>query len=105
MFIHPNVVEQFNNRLQDAVTMIKESNIPYVKLGVFGSYARGEYSSRSDLDICMICDPLPARMQVSELLCNLIDIKVDLTVMSLDRFTNEDSRFMSALRRDFKEVL
>lgn len=53
-YVSPALESSFKDREQKAIDLIKESDIQYVKIGIFGSYARKEYKTSSDIDICVI---------------------------------------------------
>ena len=46
----------FDDRKEKAIEIIRDSGVQYEKVGVFGSYARGEFKTSSDIDFCIIND-------------------------------------------------
>lgn len=96
--------QSFYKRCTRAVELVSMSGIPYYKVGIFGSYARGDFKADSDIDFCIICEELPSRRDAAYLRCILDEIGVDCTIMTRSRFEYEDSRFMRNLRKDLMEV-
>ena len=96
--------QSFDKRYAQAIELVSASGIPFSKVGIFGSYARGDFKADSDIDFCIVCEELPSRRDAAYLRCLLDDIGVDCTIMTRSRFECEDSRFMRNLRKDLKEV-
>ena len=96
--------QSFDRRYAKAIQLISESGIPYSKVGIFGSYARGDFKADSDIDFCIVCEELPPRRDAAWLRCLLDEIDVDCTIMTRHRFEYEDSKFMRNLRKDLMEV-
>lgn len=94
--------EQFENRLNKAITIIKSYDIMYNKLGVFGSYARGDYCGSSDIDICLIVSEKPNRKISGSLREDCELLGVDVIFVTQGYFDNDDSRFARKLRADWK---
>lgn len=54
------------------------------KIGIFGSYVRGEQRNESDLDVLIDYDKAPslvALIEIEDMLSSLLGIKVDLVTM------------------------
>lgn len=52
-------------------------------IGIFGSYVRGDYTSKSDLDVLVEFDIVPGLflfIQLKEYLSNLTGVKVDVVM-------------------------
>lgn len=96
--------QSFYKRYVKAIELISVSEISYSKVGIFGSYARGDFRADSDIDFCIVCEELPPRRDAAWLRCLLEEIGVDCTIMTCHRFEYEDSRFMRNLRKDLREV-
>jgi predicted nucleotidyltransferase len=67
-------------------------------IGIFGSFARGEQNSNSDLDVYFESETI-SLFQMGSLLCdleNLLGIKIDL-ILRHKRLRNE---FLNAIKRD-----
>lgn len=103
-YVSETVSNAFKERERRAVKLIKESGISFAKCGIFGSYARGDYTSLSDIDFCIISDVQPKRHLIGALREELDMIDVDITVVSSEYFYNDTSPFARQLRRDFVEV-
>ena len=103
-YVSPALKKSFEERMQKATALIKDSGISFSKFGVFGSYARGEYTTLSDIDFCIITDEKPMRSLIGSLREELDLIKVDITLVSSAYFKDDTSPFAQQLRRDFLEV-
>lgn len=104
MWVSDTIKSNFEERLRKAECIIKDSGISFCSIGIFGSYARGDYKGHSDIDLCVICDELPDRWTAALLRSSLDTLGVDCTIMTRSRFKEEDTKFMRNLRRDYKEV-
>ena len=58
-YVSPVVENDFKDRLNKCVDIIKNSSIKYQSLGIFGSYARNDYKASSDIDFCIIVPEKP----------------------------------------------
>lgn len=103
-YVSPALEASFKDREQKAIDLIKKSDIQYVKIGIFGSYARKEYKTSSDIDICVIVNKKPSRQTMGSLREDTDLIGVDLTFVTPEYFNTDDSNFAKQLRRDFAEV-
>ena len=97
----PLVVKDFEEREKKALTMILSSGIKFIELGIFGSYARNEYTALSDIDILVIVNEHPPRSLSGDLREELESINVDLVYSTLDYYRNSDSLFAKQLRNDY----
>ena len=94
--------EMFRKREKRILDMIMESGISYLEIGVFGSYARGEYTEKSDIDFCVIVEEHPDR-RVSGLLRSEADeLGADIVYVRPEYFHQDESRFARDLRRDYR---
>ena len=94
----------FDERCNKAVMLLKENLSKYDRIGVFGSYARGDYKTTSDIDMCVIVSEIPDRYTKGLLYEELDLIGVDLCFILSSDFQQSETPFMQNLRRDFKEV-
>ena len=96
--------QAFDKRMEDAIKLIKDFNIEYEKIGVFGSYARGTFKGSSDIDICLVVEKKPPRWESGELreLCEMKG--VDVVFVTPDYFENSQDRFAIKLRSDWREI-
>lgn len=93
---------KFQDRLVEAMDLIRNYEIDYLELGVFGSYARKEFSGTSDIDICIVVEEKPPR-NVSGALreeCELIG--VDIVFVTKEYFDTSQDRFARKLRKDYQ---
>lgn len=105
MVILDHVVKNFEDRKTAVLQMIIDSCIPYKEIGIFGSYSRNDYKTRSDIDFCIIVDVKPDR-HISGLLREEADmLGADITFVTEDYFKNDISLFASNLRKDYKRIL
>ena len=58
-YVSPVVENDFKDRLNKCVDIIKNSSIKYQSFGIFGSYARNDYKASSDIDFCIIVPEKP----------------------------------------------
>lgn len=103
-YVSPLVENNFKQREREVADLIRSSGIDYVKFGIFGSYARMEYTASSDIDFCIIVNSKPNRCHSGALRESAELLGTDITIVSLDYFNNDDSNFAKQLRRDFIEV-
>lgn len=100
-YVSDAVKEAFKKREEQALQMIKNSGIEYNSIGIFGSYARGEYKATSDIDILCITDVVPERTIRGDLYCRLDMLHVDLVFVRQSYFDDNVSIFARSIRRDF----
>ena len=94
----------FDERLKEAIALIKSYGIKYERIGVFGSYARGTFKGSSDIDICLVVTERPPR-RISGELREICEMKGgDVDYVSPDNFENSSDRFAVQLRRDWREL-
>lgn len=60
MRVPQNVMEAMEERLEKCLPTIQSYNLDYEEIGIFGSYARGDYKSTSDIDFCIIVKEHPS---------------------------------------------
>lgn len=102
--------KRFVIKLEKDIEYILESDIPGLKgLYLFGSCARGEVRSSSDIDLLILTEKkLKDRALVSDIRCTLeeeIDsIKTDVVFMNEDSI-KEKTVFKNAVNRDKKKIL
>lgn len=100
-YVSPAVKEKFNLRKREGIGLILNSGIDYVRFGIFGSYARGEYKSTSDIDFCVIIKDYPPRAISGSLREDMDGIGADICFVTEEYFHNDQSAFARNLRRDF----
>ena len=103
--VSENVKHNFNARLNKVISLIKDYNIDYEEVGVFGSYARGDYKGISDIDFCIITFKTPDRRTSGSLRDDADSLGADIVYVTREYFNNDSSRFAINLRRDYKRVL
>lgn len=100
-----NVKKDFELRFRQVLGLIKSYNISYEEIGIFGSYARNDYKSVSDIDFCIITADRPDR-RTSGSLCEEADmLKADIVYVTKEYFDKDVSKFAINLRRDYRRVL
>lgn len=104
MWVSDTVKENFENRKQLMLKKIIETDIVFLSIGVFGSYARNEYKATSDIDMCIIVPELPSREIKGYLYEEADMLHMDLIFVTEEYFKTDMSRFTCNLRRDFKEI-
>lgn len=103
-YVAPKIENYFTEKKEKVADLIRNSGINYYKFGIFGSYARGEYTASSDIDFCLIVHEKPSRYLSGSLHEDAELLGADITIVTLDYFNNSDSNFAQRLRRDFREV-
>ena len=54
LYVSETVKNDFKIRLDKVLDLINCYSINFIEVGLFGSYARENYKSTSDIDICII---------------------------------------------------
>lgn len=94
----------FDGQLEKAVRLIDAYNIPYEELGIFGSFARGEATNRSDIDICLIVKEHPERCISGCMRSDAEELGVDVVYVTREYFEHSDAWFAQNLRRDYRRI-
>ena len=97
----PLVVAAFKSREQQALDIIRNYGIPYLEIGIFGSYARNMYKSTSDINMVIISEELADLNDRSYLRCELDDIDVDIHFITKSHFEHVEGAYMSYMKRDY----
>lgn len=100
-YVSSAVMEKFRRREQEGLQLILQSGIEYTQIGIFGSYARNEYKSTSDIDFCVIIRDYPPRALSGSLREDMDRIGADICFVTEEYFHNDQSAFARNLRRDF----
>lgn len=100
-----NVRSIFEERLKSVLHLFDLYKFNYAEVGIFGSYARGDYNSLSDLDICFIAENRPDRYLTGQLRCDAEELGADIIFVSPDYFKKDDSLFACNLRKDYRRLL
>lgn len=80
---------------------ILNSGLEFTELGIFGSYARGDYKATSDIDFYAIVTEHPDRVLSGNLRQDLVDMGADLVYIRKD----SDSLLSKEIRRDGVKLL
>ena len=100
-YVSPAVIKNFKEREEKVLALIKESGILYQMVGVFGSYARGEFKGGSDIDFCIVTNERPARSVSGSLREEADLLGADVIFVTEEYFQEDDTEFARNLRRDF----
>ena len=103
-YFAPVVENDFKDRLNKCVDIIKNSSIKYQSFGIFGSYARNDYKASSDIDFCIIVPEKPERWMMGSLREELEMLHADVVFVTPQYFEHDNSKFTQQLRRDYKEL-
>lgn len=103
--ITDNVKKDFELRFRQVLGLIKSYNISYEEIGIFGSYARNDYKSVSDIDFCIITADRPDRRTSGSLREEADMLKADIVYVTKEYFDKDVSKFAINLRRDYRRVL
>ncbi|CAK8710881.1 MAG: DNA polymerase beta [Candidatus Electrothrix sp. AU1_5] len=75
-----NSLDAIKHRLAEQKSLLK-NKYKIIRLGIFGSYIRGEQQSGSDVDVLIDYDKAPSLIELIEIenmLSDLLGLKVDL---------------------------
>lgn len=103
-YVSQSLKDSFVEREAKVVDAIRKSGIDYVRFGIFGSYARGEYTTLSDIDFCIIVNKKPERCLSGGLREEADLLGADIVFVTQQYFNEDNSQFAQQLRRDFKEI-
>jgi predicted nucleotidyltransferase len=103
-YVSPNVAEVFYKRLQSVLSLLKQYEISFEEIGIFGSYARGTYKITSDIDLCVITETRPDRKTSGSLREEAELFRADIIYVTREYFETNSSRFAHNLRRDYRRV-
>lgn len=92
------------NAFNNGTSIIKNSGIEYVEFGVFGSFARNDYTCRSDVDFLIIVDKIPNKSDIASLKCDLDSVGCDLAFLLKSTFDCPNSIFSKSAKRDYRRV-
>lgn len=91
----------FDARCLQCVECVLNSGLEFTELGIFGSYARGDYKATSDIDFYAIVTEHPDRVLSGNLRQDLEDMGADLVYIRKD----SDSLLSKEIRRDGVKLL
>ena len=90
-YVSPVVENDFKDRLNKCVDIIKNSSIKYQSFGIFGSYARNDYKASSDIDFCIIVPEKPERWMMGALREELEMLHADVVFVTPQYFEHDNS--------------
>lgn len=102
MLISENARALFAGRLKQVLHLIEHSGIEYEEIGIFGSYARGDCKTTSDIDFLVIVPERPDRCLSGELREQANELKADIVYMTRDYFNHDNHQFTKSVRRDYQ---
>ena len=86
------------------MNVIDAYDINFIEYGVFGSVARGDYKTTSDVDIVMLVDIMPERQVVSNLRCDLEEIGCDFAILYKHNYEQPKTTFQREIKRDYRRL-
>lgn len=98
------LIEEFEERLKKALALIKAYGINYERIGLFGSYARGDCNGSSDIDLALVVIEKPDRAISGSLREDCELLGVDIVFVTPQFLKNGATRFAKKLRRDWREL-
>lgn len=104
MCVTETVAEHFANRLSQMLDIIRNSKLVFVQGGIFGSYARNDYKSTSDIDFCIITNETNRYLR-GFLRDEAESLGIDLIFVTPEYYTTDTSNFAKHLRKDFRRLL
>lgn len=99
------VEEKFKKRLQLFIELLKEYQIEYDEVGIFGSYARGNYKTTSDIDIAIITDNRPDMRTSGSFREEAELLGVDVVYMTRESFEYSNRIFSQRVRKEYVKLL
>lgn len=99
------VKEKFHKRLQMFMGLLKEYQIEYDEVGIFGSYARGNYKTTSDIDIAIITDTRPDMRTSGSFREEAELLGVDVVYMTRESFEYSNRAFSQRVRKEYVRIL
>lgn len=105
MYVSTTLEKNFKDREQRVLDLITSAGIPFTAVGIFGSYARGDYKTNSDIDFCIIVDERPARSITGVLRDDAEEFGAEIVFVTPQYFEQDQSPFAKNLRRDFRRLL
>lgn len=101
----PKFIEQhFKEREAKVLELLRTSGISYLEIGVYGSYARGDYKGTSDIDVCVIVEEHPDRHISGEIRSDAEELGADIIYVTSKYFQTDTSLFAANLRRDYRRI-
>lgn len=100
-----NVEENFAHRNKSVINLIKSYGIQFSEISIFGSYARDNYKSTSDIDFCIITENHPSRIVSGSLREDAELLGADIIFVTPKYFAHDTSEFAKQLRRDYRRLL
>ena len=105
MYVSDELRDNFERRKQAVLELIGATKLQYVSVGVFGSYARDEYRTSSDIDFCIIVDEKPSRAVIGPLRDDAEEFGAEIIFVTEEYFNKDTSQFAQNLRRDYRRLL
>ena len=102
--VSDNIKLVFDERLKKITDMIKAAITDYEEFGIFGSYARGDFISTSDIDFCIITNNRPNRRVTGCLREDADILGADIIFITPKFFKTDNSIFAENLRRDYIQL-
>lgn len=105
MCVNSVVASHFKQRELQILQLIKDADISYKEVGVFGSYARNDYKSSSDIDFLIITNNRPDRVTSGSLREEAEILGADIIFVTSEYFRKDESQFAQQIRRDYRRLL
>lgn len=105
MCVSKEVNEYFTERLAKVLKLIQQYEIDFVQVGIFGSFARGDFKASSDLDICIVTNSRPTRRISGSLREEAEELGVDIIYVTEEFLLGSQTPFGKNLRRDYRRLL
>lgn len=104
-YVSSSVADSFAERLSKVLHLIKEYDIDYEEIGIFGSYARGDYKITSDIDFCIIANNRPNRVISGSLREDAELLGADIVYVTREYFDKDASVFAENLRKEYRRLV
>lgn len=100
-----NIQNAFDARLEQLKCLIEAFNFEFEEVGVFGSYARGDFTALSDIDICIICKERPDRYTTGAIRDAAEQLKADVVFVTRDYLMSGRDLLSTNIKRDYRRIL
>lgn len=99
-----HVAKAYKEREKAILHLILSYGFPFYEIGVFGSYARGDYKTTSDIDVCIITDNKPSNEVTGDLRMRAEEFGADVIFVTPEYYKNSQDLFARNIRNDYRRV-
>lgn len=103
-YVSDSIKMKFKNIQDEMVKRILAQEFDFKEIGIFGSYARGDYNALSDVDICIVVKDIPKRCIMGWLRDDAEEIGADICFITEEQFKRSESKFICNIRKDYRRI-